>query len=247
MIEKYQKKVDGHRQEINFQEFNKKYKLILSNSNNKKQNLYYIYDNNTIALIVSMDSIHYYLSLIDYKSFKLVKNIFWNLHFPDKRHPKHNLYLEKYILFKKFRIQNYIYFNGNIEKMINNKLIIDHLNRNSLDNRKNNLRLVSIIENNRNQITRSNNTSGITGVRFDKQKNIWISVRTLYFNGRFENPKARSIKSSFFKDAILARKKLELIDDKDFLSSIPTLKLFEKYEKEGKFDNLIKEFAFSPA
>lgn len=42
--------------------------------------------------------------------------------------------------------------------------VIDHINRNSLDNRKNNLRFVSQHANTTNQRIRKTNTSGITGV-----------------------------------------------------------------------------------
>ena len=50
---------------------------------------------------------------------------------------------------------------------------IDHINRDPLDNRRDNLRIVSIQENNMNQGINKNNKSGITGVCWNKNANKW--------------------------------------------------------------------------
>jgi hypothetical protein len=48
--------------------------------------------------------------------------------------------------------------------MDNNPLIVDHVKRNKFDNRLENLRIVTVQENNRNKTKHCNNTSGIMGV-----------------------------------------------------------------------------------
>lgn len=94
---------------------------------------------------------------------------------------------------------------------------VDHINHNKLDNRKCNLRIVFDYENMWNQKLAKNNTSGVTGVNFNKQKNKWIA--RIAVNGE------EIYLGSFdvFEDAFKARKKAE-----------------EKYYGEYSYDNSMK-------
>lgn len=54
-------------------------------------------------------------------------------------------------------------------------VIIDHVDRNKLNNRKNNLRIVTNQENSFNQSLRSNNKSGVIGVWWSEDREKWIA------------------------------------------------------------------------
>lgn len=67
-------------------------------------------------------------------------------------------------------------YNGKLVKMhrlITGYVLVDHENRNALDNRKENLRDASRAENNQNHKLRKDSTSGISGVNWDKKSAKW--------------------------------------------------------------------------
>lgn len=70
--------------------------------------------------------------------------------------------------------------NPNTEK----KGIVDHIDRNTANNRVENLRWASISENNINQSLRSDNTSGHRGIYFCKQKQKW-NIRYEFENKQY--------------------------------------------------------------
>ena len=68
---------------------------------------------------------------------------------------------------------------------------IDHINHNGLDNRKENLRIVTNSQNAMNCRNRSDNTSGYKGITWDKSKNKWqaqiiVNQKNIHL-GRYSN------------------------------------------------------------
>ena len=84
-------------------------------------------------------------------------------------------------------------------------MAVDHINHNTLDNRKENLRICTLQQNNWNMNVRENNTSGHTGVCFDSRRNKWFAQ--IFVNGKhnflgyYENK----------QDAINTRKQAEIL------------------------------------
>lgn len=108
---------------------------------------------------------------------------------------------------------------------------VDHADRNPLNNRKYNLRFATSKEQNQNQRKHSNNTSGFTGVYYNKKTGKWkaaIGVNCRFIHlGTFENK----------EDAIVARLQGEM----DFFGEdfAPQRDLFAQYhiKKQGEEEN----------
>ena len=97
------------------------------------------------------------------------------------------------------------------------KMYIDHINHNRIDNRKQNLRIVTIRQNNLNKKKSVYNTSGVTGVYYKKNNNKWIA--NISIDGKNKHLGCYET----IEDAIKARKEAE-----------------EKYFGEYSYDNSMK-------
>lgn len=99
-------------------------------------------------------------------------------------------------------------------------LYCDHINRNKLDNREENIRKASVSENNRNKNLYRNNSSGFTGVRWNTLTQKWQSYirkdKTVLQLGFFASK----------EEAIIARLKAEKEIYKEFA---PQRHLFKEY------------------
>lgn len=76
---------------------------------------------------------------------------------------------------------------------------VDHFNRNRKDNRRGNLKSITRQHNNWNKGLQTNNESGVTGVRFNKEAQKWVAYIMRKHLGTFNS----------FDDAVKARKKAE--------------------------------------
>ena len=122
---------------------------------------------------------HDCITLVDNEFYEKCKNHCWNLHYEG--------YVETRIDKKVILLHNFL-----LDKNDKNTEI-DHINRNRLDNRKYNLRVVTSSQNKINAGMYSNNTSGVTGVSWDKSRNKWhvmITVNKKHINlGRYDSLK----------------------------------------------------------
>lgn len=148
------------------------------------------YENDYAYMLLTKDNVTL-KTLFDMDDVDKIKQYKWHLHLrkSDQRYDVcANSYIEnskrKYIILPRFLL--------NAPK----GLTVDHINRDTLDNRKINLKVVSIYKNNQNKST---NTSGCVGVTWDKSRNKW-HVRFCCKNlGRFES----------FEEAVKVRKEAE--------------------------------------
>lgn len=109
-----------------------------------------------------------------------------------------------------------------IMNVVDNKnVVVDHIDRNPLNNRKSNLRVTTQAKNCINKARQSNNTSGIVGVTWRKENNKWEAQIKL--NGKM-------IHLGLFldkEDAIKKRLESEIIYFGEFA---PQQHLFKKYD-----------------
>lgn len=99
--------------------------------------------------------------LVDDDDYEKLKNNFKNMKWCVTKNHK-GLYAQKRTNEGKIYLHRYIMNNPNG--------IVDHINNNTLDNRKENLRVTTTSNNLRNGTLRTNNTTGVKGVRYDKER-----------------------------------------------------------------------------
>ena len=101
------------------------------------------------------------------------------------------------------KMVGHIYMHREITGAKENDLV-DHINHDTLDNRKENLRLTDDFGNAQNITLQSNNTSGCTGVNWDQKTKKWMARITIDCKGKFLGYFDRK------EDAIREREKAEL-------------------------------------
>jgi hypothetical protein len=107
---------------------------------------------------------------------------------------------EGYVMSRIAKSRGYIFLHNFIMNNTSHEYIVDHINHNTLDNRKNNLRICSYSNNNMNSVIRKNNTSGCKGVSYSKRDKNWEAY--IAING----VRIRHISFDTFEEAVVARK-----------------------------------------
>ena len=130
--------------------------------------------------------------IFDKEDYELIKNYCWYIN--------DSGYLVAHVVNSNKRIR----FHRLIMDCISNHdVLIDHINHDRLDNRKNNLRMVSYHQNAMNMKRKESNTSGVTGVSWDKEKRKWCATITYNYKTIFLGY------YSDFNEAVEARKQAE--------------------------------------
>ena len=168
----------------------------------------YIINDNYVEMIIESKVYGIIIVKIDKNDLEKCSKLTW--HYAKNKYSK---YIQTRIKGKMIKLHRYIM---NIN---NSNLVVDHINRNPLDNRKSNLRICSYKENSFNKSIRVDNTSGIPGVSFHKTNKTW-RAKIKYNN--------LTIHLGYFEDineALINRRVAEEI-------------LFGEYSPNEKLDNV---------
>lgn len=126
------------------------------------------------------------VALVDNDNFEYLNQ--WKWRVQSKNHNKNEFYVARSIRGQK---PNVVYLHRLIMNVTDSKIQVDHINGNSLDNRKQNLRIANSSQNSRNIKPGKRNTSGYKGVSWSKKTKKWrakIYCNKKYIHiGHFEN------------------------------------------------------------
>ena len=174
----------------------------------------YIINDNSVEMIIE-SKVHGIVKVkIDKENMEKCSKLTW--HYAKNKDSK---YIQTRIKGKMIKLHRYIM------NMNNSNLVVDHINRNPLDNRKSNLRICSYKENSFNKSIRVDNTSGIPGVSFHKTNKKW-RAKIKYNN--------LTIHLGYFEDineALINRRVAEEI-------------LFGEYSPNEKLENIEEELLY---
>lgn len=181
----------------------------LASENGKNRKKFNVYDLETqdYGIGYTLKNEIFYFSKEDYD---LIKNYCWHfkgdryLYSPDPSNRKKNIPMHRLIM-------NFP------------DLMIDHINRERNDNRKENLRLVTDLENARNNSIQKRNKTGITGVNIKNYKN--KSVYVSYIGVNYKT--IHLIETDNFYDAV----RIRLLAEREYFGvHSPQIHLFAEYD-----------------
>ena len=170
----------------------------------RKENKIFYENDYAYIEIIKNEQVH--KVLFDIEDLALIQNYKWHIRYNSNRKTNYVVGWDK-------ENNNHI----KIHRLITNcekKFVVDHINRNPLDNRKCNLRICTTKENKQNQVTQKNNkSSGHQNVYWDNIQKKWrvglrINRKLTYF-GRYTNledaiNKAKEMRRIYFPYSIEA-------------------------------------------
>ena len=126
-------------------------------------------NNDYAVLICKSKTYGIFESKIDIEDIPKIQKYYWHIRY-DRRHPKH--YIESKSTGKRVHLHRYLL---DLESFSIDK-VVDHINGDSLDNRKSNLRICTLRENCQNQkekCLRKTSKSGVNGIYWIQQHKRW--------------------------------------------------------------------------
>lgn len=122
-------------------------------------------------------------ALVDEDEFEYLSQWRWN----HSKRPKPNLGYAVRMIQKNGVYLGSVYMHRAVLRVEEDGVVVDHINGNTLDNRKSNLRTCSQLENRLNSKMRGDNKSGFKGVHYSKINRNWVSQLRLSL-GSFKTP-----------------------------------------------------------
>lgn len=176
-----------------------------------------IFDKNKIieysdyAEIIIYNAVHTekYRAIIDIDDVEIVKNYKWGgdkYGYISTHSNQKSISLHRLIMQKKFNLKG---------------KIVDHIDRNPLNNRKSNLRIAGKSLNAINSKLNKNNSSGVTGVSYSKGSKKWRS---------YINYEGKRIELGYYENKERAIKERLLAENKYYEDKSPQKHLFKEYD-----------------
>lgn len=173
--------------------------------NGRNNHKYNKYDLNTYnyGICYTDEGVEFYFDKEDYDK---IKDIYWREH-----RDSVNGYARGYVNTDENNIHKYIFMHNLImDNLLDKDKIVDHISGNTLDNKKENLRICNNQKNSMNKRKPKNNTSGVKGVSYSEIEHKWKAYITY-------NKKRMHLGTFLNKeDAIKVRKKAEQKYFKEF-------------------------------
>ena len=145
-----------------------------------KENEFLINDDYAIMVIQSK-TFGEFKTLIDIEDIEKIKGYCWGIRY-DKRHPKH--YVETHINNKRVHLHRFLL---DLNETFTRERTVDHINGDSLDNRKSNLRICTQKENAQNMKTQRKSKSGVKYIIWSKHFQRWQVIYKTKYYGQFLN------------------------------------------------------------